>query len=183
MSIRTRTIALATAVTGTLPVANGGWGSTDGTFASPTVTLSTSANGNITLTPHGTGVTTTAGRVTITNNTASTSSATGALVLTGGLGITGSIYTNSSAGYFWNSRGGVQATGNGQFLLQNNIGGAATLRTAPFTVATLPAAATVGSGTQAFVSDATTPAYGSAVVGGGAVVVPVHSNGSAWIVG
>jgi len=50
-------------------------------------------------------------------------------------------------------------------------------------VASLPAAATAGVGARAFVNDASTPVFGSAVSGGGAVAVPVYSTGSAWNVG
>ena len=51
------------------------------------------------------------------------------------------------------------------------------------TVALLPSAVTMQVGTKAMVTDATTPAFLSAVVGGGAVVTPVFSNGASWIVG
>lgn len=50
-----------------------------------------------------------------------------------------------------------------------------------YTVSTLPAAGTKGR--RAFVSNALTPVVLSAVVGGGAVTVPVYDNGSSWIVG
>ena len=50
---------------------------------------------------------------------------------------------------------------------------------AGFTVATLPTAGTVGR--RAYVTDATTPTFGGALVGGGAVVIPVFDNGSAWV--
>lgn len=50
-----------------------------------------------------------------------------------------------------------------------------------YTVATLPAAGTRGR--RAFVSNALTPVALSAVVGGGAITVPVFDNGSSWIVG
>jgi hypothetical protein len=53
----------------------------------------------------------------------------------------------------------------------------------PVAVASLPAAATAGAGARAFVNDATSPVFGSAVTGGGAVAVPVYSTGSAWNVG
>lgn len=49
------------------------------------------------------------------------------------------------------------------------------------TVATLPAAVTAGR--KGFVSDALAPVFGAAVVGGGAVVVPVYDTGVAWFVG
>jgi len=49
-----------------------------------------------------------------------------------------------------------------------------------FTVSGLPAG-TVGQ--RAYVTDAASPTFGSAVSGGGAVVVPVFRNATAWIVG
>jgi len=52
-----------------------------------------------------------------------------------------------------------------------------------YTVATLPSAVTSGAGTRAFVSDALLPTFGSTVVGGGAVKVPVYSDGTNWKVG
>ena len=51
------------------------------------------------------------------------------------------------------------------------------------TVAALPAAATVGAGSRCHVSDALGPVFGTAVAGGGAVSVPVYSDGANWIVG
>jgi hypothetical protein len=50
-----------------------------------------------------------------------------------------------------------------------------------YTVATLPTAGTAGR--RAFVSNALTPVALSAVVGGGAVTVPVFDNGTSWMVG
>ena len=50
--------------------------------------------------------------------------------------------------------------------------------TSGYTVGTLPAG-TVGQ--RAYVTDALAPAYAAAVVGGGAVTVPVFYNGAAWI--
>lgn len=58
---------------------------------------------------------------------------------------------------------------------------AGTIRMAAYTVATLPAAGTAGR--RAYVTNALTPVALSAVVGGGAVTVPVFDNGSTWIVG
>jgi hypothetical protein len=55
--------------------------------------------------------------------------------------------------------------------------------TTNYLVANLPSAAESGSGARAFVSDATAPTFGSAVVGGGAVKTPVYSDGTNWIVG
>lgn len=58
---------------------------------------------------------------------------------------------------------------------------AGTIRMAAYTVATLPAAGVAGR--RAYVTNALTPVSLSAVVGGGAVTVPVFDNGTAWIVG
>ena len=50
-------------------------------------------------------------------------------------------------------------------------------------VSALPSASAAGVGARAFVNDALTPVFGSAVANGGAVTVPVYSTGSAWNVG
>lgn len=62
-----------------------------------------------------------------------------------------------------------------------NTAFAGTVRMAAYTVATLPAAGTAGR--RAYVTNALTPVALSAVVGGGAVTVPVFDNGTTWIVG
>ena len=49
-----------------------------------------------------------------------------------------------------------------------------------FTVSTLP---TGVIGQRAYVTDANSPTFGAAVSGGGAVVIPVFRNATAWIVG
>jgi hypothetical protein len=55
------------------------------------------------------------------------------------------------------------------------------LTTTGYTVATLPAAGIAGR--RAHVTNALTPVFGSAAVGGGAVIIPVFDNGTTWIVG
>lgn len=55
------------------------------------------------------------------------------------------------------------------------------ISTISYTVATLPTGMPKGS--RAYVTDALAPTILATVVGGGAVVVPVFYNGSAWIVG
>jgi hypothetical protein len=52
-----------------------------------------------------------------------------------------------------------------------------------YTVATLPSAATSGTGARAFVSDALAPVFGSTVASGGAVKMPVYSDGTDWKIG
>ena len=52
-----------------------------------------------------------------------------------------------------------------------------------YTVATLPSASASGVGSRAFVSDALAPTFGSTVITGGSVKVPVYSDGTNWKVG
>jgi len=52
-----------------------------------------------------------------------------------------------------------------------------------YTVATLPSAVTSGKGARAFVTDASAPSFGATVAAGGAVAVPVYSDGTNWKVG
>jgi hypothetical protein len=52
-----------------------------------------------------------------------------------------------------------------------------------YTVATLPSAVTSGKGARSFVTDALAPAFGATVITGGAVAVPVYSDGTNWKVG
>lgn len=51
------------------------------------------------------------------------------------------------------------------------------------TVGSLPAAATAGAGARSMVTDALAPTFAATVAAGGAVVVPVYSDGTAWRVG
>jgi hypothetical protein len=57
------------------------------------------------------------------------------------------------------------------------------VRTQPVLFAALPAAAAAGTGARAFITDANTFSFASAVTGGGGYYVPVFSNGSSWFVG
>ena len=52
-----------------------------------------------------------------------------------------------------------------------------------YTVATLPSAVTSGKGARSFVTDALGPTFGATVAAGGAVAVPVYSDGTNWKVG
>lgn len=51
------------------------------------------------------------------------------------------------------------------------------------TVASLPAANTVGAGARSFVTDANATTYASIVAGGGSNAVPVYSDGTNWRIG
>lgn len=55
--------------------------------------------------------------------------------------------------------------------------------TSSYAVGDLPAAATVGPGARAMVTDANATTFSSVVAGGGANVVPVYSDGAAWRIG
>jgi hypothetical protein len=55
--------------------------------------------------------------------------------------------------------------------------------TTNYTVATLTSAVTSGVGARSFVTDASGPTFGATVAGGGAVKVPVYSDGTNWKVG
>ena len=55
--------------------------------------------------------------------------------------------------------------------------------TTNYTVATLPSAVTSGKGARSFVTDALAPTFGATVVTGGAIAVPVYSDGTDWKVG
>jgi hypothetical protein len=57
------------------------------------------------------------------------------------------------------------------------------LKSTNYTVATLPSASTSGVGAMSFVTDALAPTFGATVTGGGAVPVPVYSDGTNWKVG
>jgi hypothetical protein len=64
-----------------------------------------------------------------------------------------------------------------------NITAAGYVKTQSSKVAGLTAAATAGAGARSFVTDALGPTFGAAVVGGGAVSVPVYSDSVTWLVG
>jgi len=99
---------------------------------------------------------------------------------------TGSSYTNrwvmDNTGVLYPSADNATDIGGNAVRVRNLYMGS-WIRMAVVTVATLPAAATAGAGARMMVSDASVPVFGSAVVGGGAVTVPVYSDGAAWNVG
>ena len=76
---------------------------------------------------------------------------------------------------------------NGSYFMDVKVWGTLTavnaLRVAPVTVANLPAAALIGNGGQAFVSDANATTFNNVVAGGGANTVPVFSDGTNWRIG
>jgi hypothetical protein len=67
----------------------------------------------------------------------------------------------------------------------NSLNAIGTVATGPifplFTVETLPAATAALKGSVVYVSDATTPALGTALVGGGVVFCLALCTGAAWV--
>lgn len=57
------------------------------------------------------------------------------------------------------------------------------VRTIPVAVTALPSASTSGAGARHCVNDANNPTFGATVASGGAVTVPVYSDGTNWKVG
>jgi hypothetical protein len=72
-------------------------------------------------------------------------------------------------------------TPTGGYLGFGTLNAAGVIRCGQFTFATLPAAATVGAGARAYITDsAAAPVFGVAAVGGGALGIPVTSDGTTW---
>jgi hypothetical protein len=99
-------------------------------------------------------------------------------------GVTGVNIQTTAGGYTT-----IGAVGDTQTLTVNhdttNINSGITtikglLKQQTYTVATLPAGT---AGSRSFVTNALTPTFGAAVVGGGAVGVPVYHDGTSWKVG
>jgi hypothetical protein len=82
-------------------------------------------------------------------------------------------------GYDYNS-GNPDVTFNTNTVTVNNLIANGTIKTNGYNVASLPAGS---QGMRAFVFNALSPTFGSAVVGGGTVITPVFHDGSNWIVG
>ena len=57
------------------------------------------------------------------------------------------------------------------------------VKTTAVTFSQLPAAATAGAGSRAFVTDANTAVFGTDITGGASNAVPVYSDGTNWRVG
>jgi len=100
------------------------------------------------------------------------------------------FYTNGTHRWNFSANGDILAAADNTYDIgasgatrPRNLYMGSWIRMATTTVASLPAAATAGAGARMFVTDASAPVFGSAVVGGGAVTVPVYSTGSAWNVG
>lgn len=86
----------------------------------------------------------------------------------------------------WNTDVYLNRDSAGVLAITDGSAGTGYLKLIPTTVGALTAAATVGAGTKAFVTDSTSTLslhHGQVVVGGGSNFVPVFSDGTNWIVG
>jgi len=101
-----------------------------------------------------------------------------------GGGIYGVGIDNSDADAFVISANNGLGTNN-RIRIDANVVGLPTLplKHNPVAVASLPSAATVGSGTRHYVTDAVTQVLGGTVTGGGSIPSPVYSDGSVWRIG
>ena len=79
-----------------------------------------------------------------------------------------------------NVNGEISATGN---ITGGNISTDGAVKTGSFVTGTIPAAAGVGAGARAFVTDADSVTFGNLYTGGSGNAVPVYSNGTNWYIG
>lgn len=100
-----------------------------------------------------------------------------AYVTNGPTGAAAYVYTTGAEPISFGTNGieRLRISGTGSVSMN-----AAAFGLAGFTVAALPAGT---AGQTAFVTNALAPAFGSTVVGGGAVTCPVFYNGTNWVVG
>ena len=178
---------LATIPTNGQLLIGNGTGYTLNTLTAGTGISVTNAAGSITVTntlPDRTVVLTGAGTNVVTGtypNFTITSTAVTSVGGTGtvnGITLTGTV-TSTGNLTLGGTLSGVSLTTQVSGILPVANGGTGT--GVAYTVATLPVAGTQGR--RAWVTDALAPAFGAAVVGGGAVVIPVFDNGAAWVVG
>ena len=115
------------------------------------------------------------GAISIASTAVSSVTGTGTV---NGITLTGTV-TSSGSLTLGGALSGVSLTSQVSGILPVANGG--TGSGVAYTVATLPTAGTQGR--RAWVTNALAPTCGAVVVGGGAVVIPVFDNGTAWIVG
>lgn len=84
----------------------------------------------------------------------------------------------------------TKADGSGQWIstaaanvTDPETGGAGWVTVGAVRVAAVADLTAMAAGSRAFVTDATAPAFGQPVVGGGTVATPVYSDGLQWLVG
>ncbi len=137
--------------------------SVPGTVAAPTATLNTYVLGTI----------------NFTGNRDTTPTLAAQAIIRGVATENWSATANGTKLSFFATNNGVTATTE-RVYVQDALVSLVPVRLFGYTVATLPAG-TVGD--TAYVTNALAPAFGAAVVGGGAVTIPVFFDGANWIVG
>jgi hypothetical protein len=79
------------------------------------------------------------------------------------------------------SMGGGGASGSGSLAMSGDVSGATLQCTTGYTVATLPTPASDMAGMRAYVTDAASPTFLEALVGGGSKICPAFCDGSQWV--
>lgn len=95
-------------------------------------------------------------------------------------------WANSTTDTNVNPDTGLKRDSAGVVKVTDGFSGTGYLKLIPTTVSALTAAATVGAGTKAFVTDSANTLsshHGQTVAGGGSNFVPIYSDGTNWIVG
>jgi len=168
-----------------------------GTFTSPTATGALAFTGTTSQTAQF------ATNQTTANTTITTSQTSGTLTIGGTSGTGTQTIGQSTVSQTTNIQAGATASGSTKAMnigtgglagSTTNIAIGSTTGTSTttfngitknqtYTVANLPSASTSGVGASAFVTNALAPTFGATVAGGGAVAVPVYSDGTNWKVG
>ena len=100
--------------------------------------------------------------------------------VTGGNVLTAGLISSTGNAVFGNITSGGGTGGN---ITGANVISCTNIKTTANTVANLPAAATVGAGARAFVTDATSTTFAATAVGGASNAVPVWTDGTTWKIG
>ena len=137
-------------------------------------TSTTNGNTSIGITPNGTG---TSSNIAVFNAADTDNSAIGTYAVTATSVLLNATKTGTaSLPFFVINCGGAEAL---RLTTTQHTELQGTLKTKGYTVATLPAAGTVGR--ETYVTDALAPVWGAAAAGGGAVVVGVLDTGATWV--
>ena len=157
-------------------------GSNNAAFGSSALRLNTTASNNTAIGTSALQVNTTASNNTAVGYQAGYSNTTGAGNTFVGYTAGTAVTSGSNLTVIGNTAAASSATATNEVTIGNSsvivtrLGGTTV-------VESLPSAATVGAGARAFVTNALAPAFGATVAGGGAVPVPVYSDGTNWKVG
>jgi hypothetical protein len=115
----------------------------------------------------------------------------GDMTVAGDLRVAGDLYVSPDSIYLGDlqlssSSGNLVVHGNvtaNNVTTTGNITTTQIVKTGVYTVSSLPTADSAGAGARAFVTDANTVVFGSALTGSAGNAVPVFSNGTTWRIG